>query len=67
MTELIIFGRDSGCLQHLKTFSALSRMQFRGACAALMQSERLLKQSSTESFSGPREELQTTLRALKCQ
>jgi hypothetical protein len=44
----------------------LPRMQFRGACPALLQSDRLLKQSSAESFSAPREELETTLHALKC-
>jgi hypothetical protein len=44
----------------------LSRMQFVGACPALQQSDRLLKRSSAESFSAPREELETTLHALKC-
>jgi hypothetical protein len=45
----------------------VSRMQFRESCAALLQSERLLKQSPAESFSAPREELEATIHALNCQ
>lgn len=45
----------------------LSRMRFRGACPALLESKRLLRQSSTDSFHAPREELDSTSRALGCQ
>lgn len=45
----------------------LSRMQFREACPEVLQSERLSKQSSAESFLAPREELEATVHELKCQ
>jgi hypothetical protein len=45
----------------------LARMQFREGCPALLQSERLLRQSPAESFLAPREELETTVHALNCQ
>ncbi|MGA2325049.1 MAG: HEAT repeat domain-containing protein [Bryobacteraceae bacterium] len=45
----------------------LSRMQFREACPWVLQSAQLMKQSSADSFLAPREELEETLRSLKCR
>ena len=47
--------------------SLLSRMQFHDACPALLQSDHLVKQSSAELFTAPREELESTLDAVKCR
>ena len=45
----------------------LSRARLSDACPALLRSEMLLKQSSADSFRGPREELEATLHLLKCK
>jgi hypothetical protein len=47
--------------------SLLSRMQLRDACPALLQSERLVKQSSAELFDAPRAELKATVDVVKCR
>ena len=47
--------------------SLLSRMGFRDACPALLQSERLANQSSPELFDAPRAELAATVDAAKCR
>ncbi|MBN9663232.1 MAG: hypothetical protein J0H49_33845 [Acidobacteria bacterium] len=45
----------------------VSRMRFREACPALLQSAQLAEQSAAESFIAPRQEIEAALRALKCQ
>ncbi len=47
--------------------SLLARMQLRDACPALLQSEQLIKQSSSERFNAPREEIEATVQTVKCR
>jgi hypothetical protein len=49
------------------SLALVSRMQFREACPLVLRSEQVAKQSSADSFLAPREELESTLRSLKCQ
>jgi hypothetical protein len=49
------------------SLTLLSRVKLREACAAVLESERLLKQSTAELFQAPREEVIATLQTLKCQ
>lgn len=44
----------------------ISRMQFREACAAVLESKRRLSKSSAEFFLAPREELEETIKVLRC-
>jgi hypothetical protein len=49
------------------SLAVVKRMQFHGACPQVLQSERLAKQTSADSFLAPREELEATLQSLRCQ
>lgn len=45
----------------------LARAQLRVACPMLLQAEQSMKQSSVETFAAPREEIESTIRSLKCR
>jgi len=49
------------------SLALVSDMQFREACPLVLRSDALAKRSSADSFLAPREELQLTLRSLRCQ
>jgi len=49
------------------SLTLLSRMKLREACAAVLESDRVLKQSTADLFQAPRDEVEVTLHALGCQ
>jgi len=49
------------------SLALVTRMGFRRACPAILQSEELAKQSSAESFQAPREEIAGASRSLECR
>lgn len=48
------------------SLTLVTRIVFRDACAMVLQSEQHAKDASADSFVAPREELEATVRSLKC-